>query len=356
MRSVDRCNFLLLLSTQVAFAMILLWVTGNRDGRIQDTLESFLNARDDSIIRFDSKIKTVEYLAAASREVTQLIKELKEKLDSITVNVARETCTCVEERIDSLRYDLSALQDMLNRSSEEQDHLEYSDTEPMFSMEELRKWYGDVKKSLYGMLEEQKIHEILAQAPKGSVILDIGANVGVFVDYALSHCPHCVVHVFEPVHEYLHFIAASHGYRKKNVAYHNVALGDENRLIHLWRTVKESNLGWNTLVEEKATEEMMQVPTNMRTLDSFHLQEFYMAKIDVEGSEYRVLSGMRETLQRMERKPTLLIEIGWGIQHPHWNRTMAEFEWLFDHGYQWINLTTIAYTKDVLLKPKLSEA
>ena len=45
----------------------------------------------------------------------------------------------------------------------------------------------------------------------------------------------------------------------------------------------------------------------------------------VEGTEYRVLKGMRHSLAKWEPRPAILCEIGWEGRHPAWQRGLEAF-------------------------------
>ena len=117
-----------------------------------------------------------------------------------------------------------------------------------------------------------------------------------------------------------------------------------------------SNLGWNTLEDERKTEGMTSIDVPVMTLDKFfegkYLPNIDFIKIDVEGSEWRVLSGMHKTLERLNPKPILVIEVTWGESHPHWQEEVDQFEWLISNGYQRTNYH-VTQTQDVLFIPEV---
>jgi len=62
----------------------------------------------------------------------------------------------------------------------------------------------------------------------------------------------------------------------------------------------------------------------LRTLDSFHLHQLDVLKVDVEGMELEVLQGAERTIR--ECRPAMLVE---------WHKSdRGELEnWLWEHGY-----------------------
>jgi hypothetical protein len=65
----------------------------------------------------------------------------------------------------------------------------------------------------------------------------------------------------------------------------------------------------------------------------------------------RVIRGMKNTISNMDRKPLIFMEIGWGINHPHWDEELTEFEWLFSIGYKRLDFSGMVETSDVLFIP-----
>lgn len=213
-------------------------------------------------------------------------------------------------------------------------------------------WYRSIEETVRDSVEAFNLSRIWERLPPGSVLLDVGANIGAFTDYMADACPSCSVYAFEPMEEYADFIRHNY-HRHKSVHVYPIGLGDANENATLW--VSDSNLGWNTLLEDQTEGDMRPVRIQIATFDHWAsatgVDGFAFAKIDVEGAEYRVLRGMMRSLEKMHPKPVLFIEIGWGRRHPHWKEELEVFEWLFDHGYQRIDLTRISSTVDVLLLP-----
>jgi hypothetical protein len=121
-------------------------------------------------------------------------------------------------------------------------------------------------------------------------------------------------------------------YRDNDVFLYNLALSDEVKKQEIY--ISNSNIGWNTLVTEMCDGTMQE----HEIVDCFPLDHFTypnnpieLIKIDVEGYEWKVLNGMKKTLNRDH--PTILCEIGWGCNHPHWKEELEAFEYLYSIGY-----------------------
>jgi len=133
--------------------------------------------------------------------------------------------------------------------------------------------------------------------------IDIGANYGLFSYYfswvfdrveAFEPNPTC----WQPIYQSW----------RSNIHLNKVALSDVSRRDALRVPIIEggavTGLGHLGAMEG---EKYMEVPVELRTLDSFGFDNIDLIKIDVEGHEYEVLQGGRETIQR--EKPSLFIEI-----------------------------------------------
>lgn len=104
---------------------------------------------------------------------------------------------------------------------------------------------------------------------------------------------------------------------------------------------------------------MRPVDIEVKRFDSLGITDIGLIKIDVEGAEYRVLTGMMEALKSLKHLPIIVVEVGWGKDsHPHWNRELAVFNDLFDLGYQAvdideekIDIENITSTQDVIFLP-----
>ena len=187
--------------------------------------------------------------------------------------------------------------------------------------------------------------------PLGGVLIDIGANVGVFTEQVLEKWSGQTF-LFEPVPLYANRCREKfHG--NANVRVENFALSDVAGQFTLW--LGAQNLGWNTFISPMTTKEMIPVDVETIVFDQYAelngIQRIDVIKIDVEGAEYKVLNGMRKTLATIENKPIILCEVAWGPKlHPNWAEEVEAFEWLFENGYERIDYNVSA-TTDVIFRP-----
>ncbi|WP_101296398.1 FkbM family methyltransferase [Halegenticoccus soli] len=157
------------------------------------------------------------------------------------------------------------------------------------------------------------LHRLLAACDPGDVVVDAGANTGVYSLAVAAAEPAATVIAFEPnprVCDHLLTNVERNGFGDR-VEVRNEGLGDESGTATFYRSnygelgsFNEYNAGaWEARVEDA-------VPVAVRRLDELvasgavpppdHL------KIDVEGFGYEVLSGARETLR--EDRPVVYFE------------------------------------------------
>lgn len=192
----------------------------------------------------------------------------------------------------------------------------------------------------------------LQYVPENGIVVDVGANVGVFTEQILKQ-RRCSVVLFEPVSLYnKHLI--NKFMDQRNVTIENLALSNNKEVASIW--LDKQNLGWNTLVKEKTTQGMSKEQIRTITFDEYcehkNISHVDVIKIDVEGAEFKVLQGMRNFIKKTITKPVILLEIGWGKQgHPFWEDEVKEFEWLFENGYERFDYENVNKTMDVVIKP-----
>jgi FkbM family methyltransferase len=130
----------------------------------------------------------------------------------------------------------------------------------------------------------------------GSIVVDLGANIGTFAIYAAMNAPNVQVLAYEPMPEFFQLL-------QRNVSLNGLdgsiqcinsavaADGADRELI-----VAASGLYFPTLVpRESATAiQSVRVPCTdlVSILDSHHLPRIDLLKMDVEGAEYDILYGL----------------------------------------------------------------
>lgn len=163
--------------------------------------------------------------------------------------------------------------------------------------------YLDAQIHAKGLYEPHIVKMMDENIQKGNVCVDIGANIGHHT-ILMSHFTgkDGKVHAYEPIpflREQLSRSLATNNI--SNVTLHDVALSDSegDMKLHL----RKGNIGGSSFVNGVDTEEL---DVQVRTFDNQHIGKVNFMKIDVEGFEYHVLSGMQKTIQ--EYHPKIIFE------------------------------------------------
>jgi FkbM family methyltransferase len=164
--------------------------------------------------------------------------------------------------------------------------------------------------------------EIISRLPReeNNLFLDIGANRGASVQSILMRRPDANVIAFEPnslLTRKLNDLYAD----DTRVQIHNCGLGSELSVFDLYVPFYNDYMfdGLASFKEEEASHWLetrlygyqsdklcvKKIPCSVKRLDDFSLNPYFI-KIDVQGFEYEVIMGGRETIKRS--KPILLIE------------------------------------------------
>lgn len=144
---------------------------------------------------------------------------------------------------------------------------------------------------------------------KSNLIIDIGANVGLYS--LVSHMANnkCKIHAFEPSEKFL--IALKKIKQKNNIdlELNSIALGDSNKSVFFdgYRTVSDLNekkfytetinSKWNEIKQTKLSEYLIKKKIN----------KIDLIKIDIEKNEYKVLKDIKKNIKKDQ--PNMLIEI-----------------------------------------------
>jgi FkbM family methyltransferase len=208
------------------------------------------------------------------------------------------------------------------------------------------------------------IYERLAAAvapyvrPDG-VFYDVGGNIGYFTKVLAEQTGfHGTVHLFEPVPNLAKLCAVTLADAPYTAHIHEFGLSNEDATIDIF-VAGDGNLGWNTIVADKASAGMVSSQIQVRAFNGAGIDDVpSFIKIDVEGAEHRVFAGMVQSLAAWPVKPVILCEIGWGRNHPQWTEELAAFGDLAAIGYRTTDLdgepldvTTLEKTTDVLFVP-----
>lgn len=151
---------------------------------------------------------------------------------------------------------------------------------------------------------ELRLLPFLADPARDSI--DIGANKGVYTYWLARHSRQ--VHAYEPNPKMFKVLeAGTKG--EGNVTISPVALSDAagETVLRIPKTAKGYSNQGASLNYDKVGEAYGEVHVDMRRLDDEGHGDVGLIKIDVEGHEFAVLDGARETIKRC--RPVLIIEI-----------------------------------------------
>lgn len=141
---------------------------------------------------------------------------------------------------------------------------------------------------------------------KNPVIVDVGANIGNHTLFWANECDAKKIYAFEPVP--LTFKILKKNIKINNlqerVKLYNIGLSDENTNAEIISFDPE-NMGGTRL---RKAEDSTKGDIPLRMLDSLKIKEekIDLIKIDVEGMDYRVLTGAIETIKKY--KPVIMVE------------------------------------------------
>jgi FkbM family methyltransferase len=167
-------------------------------------------------------------------------------------------------------------------------------------------------------LEEEILACWQTMAQGAKVVLDVGANAGVYSLAALAIQPGAIVHAFEPTPEIaarLRTTAEVNGLQ--NLYVHEAAVLGRNgeALLKRFRGDFGTNEGMNFVSEDFAGTTGERVPAVC--LDRFcrdrAIERVDLLKLDIQGHEYSALRGAQDLL-RSGRIGTIFMELNW-VQH-----------------------------------------
>ena len=161
-----------------------------------------------------------------------------------------------------------------------------------------------------GMYDEAILNSLTGIVPKNGIILDIGANVGgLTLPFAKICVPSGTVFAFEPDIEVREQLLENIKINKlKNIIVNPIALQDslKTKLVTLFkrRAIHDdgrTNKGLST-IEKNPTYIQAEEIVKADTIDNFvsekDIAKINVIKIDVEGADYKVLLGGKNTIEK----------------------------------------------------------
>jgi FkbM family methyltransferase len=175
-------------------------------------------------------------------------------------------------------------------------------------------WLRPIVEKLRGQeLEEDDVaaRVVISRLASNAVCVDIGCHKGKFLDPMRRAAPDGRFFAFEPI-PYLHDLLKSKYRTDRRVQVFNLALSSADGNAAFF--INERDMGLSGLSQRPARmgqDRLTKVPVAVRSLDGVlgnpHVD---FIKIDVEGAEFDVLQGARQTIVRS--RPVILFEFGLG--------------------------------------------
>jgi FkbM family methyltransferase len=137
------------------------------------------------------------------------------------------------------------------------------------------------------------LREDYGRMKDGSVIIDLGANIGVFTIYATITASNTTVYAYEPLEGFYNLLKENVRLNRQENAVHsfNFAVAAESTSRTLF--VKGTDFYFPTLVGKNANNGQESIEVQCTTLadiiDSNKLDHVDMLKMDCEGAEYEIL-------------------------------------------------------------------
>jgi FkbM family methyltransferase len=169
------------------------------------------------------------------------------------------------------------------------------------------------------LIEEEIISCWQSTAKGAKMILDVGANAGIYSLAALAVQPDAKVHAFEPTPEIANRLRATAKLNGLDHLYvHEVAVSSKtgSATLHRFRGELDANEGMNFITERSGSDgEKVQTVCLDQFCQEHSIDKVDLLKIDIQGHEYAALKGA-EQLIRAGRITTIFMELNW-TQHSH---------------------------------------
>ncbi len=207
-----------------------------------------------------------------------------------------------------------------------------------------------------------EVARVLPHIGDDAVIVDVGANVGLFTAAILEARPNARAYLFEPVKEYADR-ARSRFAKNPNVTVLHLALSDTNGRTTIYKP--RHNPGGNSIVKvqvDKYTGAHAVVwdseEVDVRVFDDWArdnaVTRVDFLKTDTEGNDYAVLKGVLPFLDRTGSQPVILAELLSKTLHHAWDEQQAAVEHLYRLGYARVDMENMREIEDLLFVPTAS--
>jgi FkbM family methyltransferase len=202
------------------------------------------------------------------------------------------------------------------------------------------------KHGILGKGEQSLIRFFIKNFKSNDIFYDIGTNYGFYTALAQEFIYEGEIHSFEPnthVFKYLQQLEENYD----NTLLNKLACSDVNDEVTFFDGYSKHKSGKSTLMSEVAEKNHMQtqeVVVKATTLDDYTERHKIptIIKIDVEGSEYKVLNGAKKTLR--EHSPVIAIEL-WRGEGSRFSKKNLEI--LKEFHYKPHTISTIGEIREI---------
>lgn len=155
--------------------------------------------------------------------------------------------------------------------------------------------------------EKYLLQKLVDKVSAKPIIFDVGSHKGSYINQVLNTFPLAQVHSFEPIAP--SYTALTEAFsKKKNIILNNVAVGAKNASIAIWD--KNDNNGSshasifsNVIEKDLKITDAKKYKVKLIYLDEYirhhNIKRIDLLKIDVEGAEFEVLSGLKQNLKKI---------------------------------------------------------
>ncbi|MDF1838650.1 MAG: FkbM family methyltransferase [Planctomycetota bacterium] len=214
---------------------------------------------------------------------------------------------------------------------------------------------------------DETLQQVLHRIPREGLILDVGANVGLFTEQLRKHRPECQYLLFEPVQRYFD-ICEKRFAGVADVQVLNLALSSANEKRSIFKAAH--NPGGNSVLTEIMFDRRENSEVTERTVveeESIECRRFddlaeergiksvAFVKIDTEGFDFAVLQGLYDFIETSGQRPAILTELMSEDYHPFWREQREIIERYVSLGYGPVDFDQLPKIGDVLLTPNSSE-
>jgi FkbM family methyltransferase len=194
----------------------------------------------------------------------------------------------------------------------------------------------------YGEIISENVNIICECLKEGNVLLDIGANTGFLSSLIYNKVKLGKLILVEPIKDYYNECVKKFN-DKSNVEIVNVGFSDKNEVQKILCSIE--NLGYNKIFVEgmEILPHFIEEVYCYKFSDWVGDREIDFIKIDAEGHDTKIINGMIEWLDKIEKKPYILFEGNWyiNLENEIVNNLIERYSYSCEN-----------YGRDILMLPK----